>query len=69
MAAELPYPTDLAGRKAKRAANRRRLIAEAEAKTQRTGRSLTCAESLDHSTCIGGGWCLCECHDPAEVTQ
>lgn len=64
-------PTDLAARRSERARIRRQAIARAEAEAHRTGRSMTCAETVDrgaHVTCVGATGCLCECHDPAEVT-
>jgi hypothetical protein len=62
------YPTDLAGRQVRRTRIRRGILAEAEARIARAGRSLTCGEYRTHTTCSGAGNCLCECHDPREDT-
>jgi hypothetical protein len=60
----MPYPTDHKARVAERARIRSQAIAAAD----RIGRTLTCAESTDHSTCVGALNCLCECHDPLKDT-
>lgn len=56
----MTYPIDLAGRRAKRKRIRDRALEQAA----RVGLTITCAESLDHQTCVGATVCLCECHDP-----
>jgi hypothetical protein len=58
----MPYPTDFAGRQKIRADHRRRVLAEAEL----YGRTITCRQTADHTTCRGAKVCLCECHDPKE---
>lgn len=60
------YPTDRAGRAARRTQIRDRLIAEAERKARETGRSLVCVfgSGKHPSSCVGATGCLCECHDP-----
>jgi hypothetical protein len=63
----MSYPTDLAGRRAKRAEIRRRMIAAAEAKAREVGRSLVCISGVHPASCVGATGCLCECHDPEET--
>jgi len=62
----MAHPTDLAGRVARRAEIRARMVAAAEQKSREVGRSLVCAfGSGQHpSSCVGATGCLCECHDP-----
>lgn len=63
------YPTDPAEREARRRAVRRRAVEQAEAAALRATRSITCAESPDHSTCSGALNCLCPCHDSGPATS
>lgn len=66
----MSYPTDRAGRVARRAEIRDRMVAAAEQKAREVGRSLVCAygSGIHPSSCDGATGCLCECHDPAEET-
>lgn len=59
----MSYPTDLAGRLAKREMIRQQKLAEAA----RIGLTIACRDQgYRHSTCLGAAVCLCPCHDPAE---
>jgi hypothetical protein len=60
------YPTDLAGRIARRELTRARLVANAEAQAYINVRSIVCGWYDQHDTCSGAVNCLCECHDPRE---
>lgn len=62
----MSYPTDLAGRQAKRDGIRARLLASAEYNAQRVSRSLVCSTGTRHDSCVGAEGCLCPCHDPKE---
>lgn len=65
---DMPYPTDRAGRVAKRAQIRTRMVAAAEQKAREIGLSLVCAYGSGRhpSSCVGAAGCLCQCHDPKE---
>jgi hypothetical protein len=64
----MPMPLTRAERVMKRAEIRNRLVTRAEVEAQCAARSLVCAENVRHDSCHGATVCLCECHDPAEVT-
>lgn len=59
----MSYPTDLAGRQAKREMVRRQKLAEAA----RVGLTIVCDQGYRHDSCRGAAVCLCECHDPREA--
>jgi hypothetical protein len=60
------YPTDLPGRRERRATIRAQVLAEAEREISLQGRSMRCGRYDAHGSCRNdGSGCICECHDPA----